>query len=395
MNDIYLVNDTYNLKLNSQNRISSFFDSESYNKNKIGCFCYVLESSWGMYDLTAIDGISDEIFDKINSKRNFYLVLSSMTDSNIKNHIPFLSSKLDDNKISKEKVILLVNRNMSLLDEEVKFVNSDFLLYLIGNDLIEKSNEFYNNLNFLNERRNKRFLSFNRRLNNCWHRVLLLALSSKHNFFENNLISYCLDPTFDTEVLPLKELISLKAQPEGSYNLISQEELHTEMFKLEKKKKNALESFSQSSQSDEFFSLKIHREIVNNYKNTYISLVTETFFYEDDYIVTEKVYKPMSHFHPFIILGSPYTLKYLRSMGFKTFGDFWDESYDEELDNDIRFEKVFNLFLYFNKIPIEELHNLYIEMIPTLKYNYKLLLSYGNKTNFVDSLKRSILDVIE
>jgi len=34
-------------------------------------------------------------------------------------------------------------------------------------------------------------------------------------------------------------------------------------------------------------------------------------------------------------------------------------------------------------------------MIPTLKYNYKLLLSYGNKINFVDSLKRSILDAIE
>ena len=395
MNDIYLVNDTYNLKLNSQNRISSFFDSKSYDKNEIGCFCYVLESSWGMYDLTAIDGISDKIFDKINNERNFYLVLSSMTDSNIKNHISFLCSKLDDNKISKEKVILLVNRNMSLLPDGVKFVNSDFLLYLIGNDLIEKSNEFYNNLDFLNEKRNKRFLSFNRRLNNCWHRVLLLALYSKHNFFENNLISYCLDPTFDTEVLPLKELINLTSQPKGSYNLISQEELHTEMFKLEKKKKNALESFSQSSQSDEFFSLKIHREIVNNYKNTYISLVTETFFYEDDYIVTEKVYKPMSHFHPFIILGSPYTLKYLRSMGFKTFGDFWDESYDEELDNDTRFEKVFNLIMYFNKIPIEELHDLYTGMIPTLKYNYKLLLSYGNKINFVDSLKRSILDAIE
>ena len=87
MNDIYLVNDTYNL--NSQNRISSFFDYKTYDKNEIGCFCYVLESSWGMYDLTAIDGISDEIFDKINNKRNFYLVLSSMTDSNIKNHISF------------------------------------------------------------------------------------------------------------------------------------------------------------------------------------------------------------------------------------------------------------------------------------------------------------------
>ncbi len=396
MNDIYLVNDTYNLKLNLKHFISNFFDSKSYDKKEIGCFCYVLESSWGMYDLFTIDGISDEIVDKINNEKNFYLLLSSMTDSNIKNYISFLHSKLYDNKISKEKVILLVNRNMSLLDDGVKFVNSDFLLYRIGYDLVNKSNEFYNNLDFLNEKRNKRFLSLNRRLNNCWHRVLLLALSSKHNFFENNLISYCFDPTFDEDALPLKELIDLTSQPEGSYNLISQEELHTEMFKLEKMKKNVLESFSLSSKPiHEFFTLEIHRETVNNYKNTYISLVTETFFYEDDYIVTEKVYKPMSHFHPFIILGSPYTLKYLRSMGFKTFGDFWDESYDEEENNDKRFEKVFNLILYFNKIPIEELHDLYVKMIPTLKYNYKLLLSYGNETNFVDSLKRSILDVIE
>ena len=63
--------------------------------------------------------------------------------------------------------------------------------------------------------------------------------------------------------------------------------------------------------------------------------------------------------------------------------------------NDKRFEKIFNLILYFNKIPIEELHDLYVEMIPILKYNYKLLLSYGTTVNLSGSLKRSILDVIE
>ena len=65
------------------------------------------------------------------------------------------------------------------------------------------------------------------------------------------------------------------------------------------------------------------------------------------------------------------------------------------IHNDNRFEKVFNLILYFNKIPIEELHDLYVKMIPTLKYNYKLLLSYGTTVNLSGSLKRSILDVIE
>ena len=58
--------------------------------------------------------------------------------------------------------------------------------------------------------------------------------------FENNLISYCFDPTFDEEALPLKKLINLTTQPEGSYNLISQKDLHIEMDTLVKNKKNVL-----------------------------------------------------------------------------------------------------------------------------------------------------------
>ena len=112
--------------------------------------------------------------------------------------------------------------------------------------------------------------------------------------------------------------------------------------------------------------------------------------YEDDYIITEKVYKPIIHYHPFIVLGSPYTLKHMRSIGFKTFGDFWDESYDEEENNDKRFETVFNLLMKFDKMPIEELHKLYIDMIPTLKYNYDLIVGRGSMKQLTENLGKSI-----
>ena len=153
MNDIYLVKDSYN---SDKNFISNIFNSKLYDKNEVDCFCYVLEPSLGMYDLFTIDGISDEIIDKINNEKNFYLLFNSMGESNIKDQIPFIHSKLDDNKISKEKVIFLISRNMSLLDDEVKFVNSDFLLYFVGCNLVGESNKFYNNLDFLNEKRHKR-----------------------------------------------------------------------------------------------------------------------------------------------------------------------------------------------------------------------------------------------
>jgi hypothetical protein len=82
----------------------------------------------------------------------------------------------------------------------------------------------------------------------------------------------------------------------------------------------------------------------------------------------------------------------MRSIGFKTFEDFWDESYDEEENNDKRFEKVFNLLMKFDKMPIEELHKLYIDMIPTLKYNYDLIVGRGSMKQLTDNLEKSITE---
>jgi phytoene dehydrogenase-like protein len=82
----------------------------------------------------------------------------------------------------------------------------------------------------------------------------------------------------------------------------------------------------------------------------------------------------------------------MRSIGFKTFGDFWDESYDEEENNDKRFEKVFNLLMKFDKMPIEELHKLYIDMIPTLKYNYDLIVERGSMKHLTENLEKNITE---
>jgi hypothetical protein len=43
---------------------------------------------------------------------------------------------------------------------------------------------------------------------------------------------------------------------------------------------------------------------------------------------------------PFVIVGTQGSLRYLRSYGFKTFSDLWDESYDDEPDDHKRIEKI-------------------------------------------------------
>lgn len=48
--------------------------------------------------------------------------------------------------------------------------------------------------------------------------------------------------------------------------------------------------------------------------------------------VTRITMKAMVNWRPFVVLGSPGTLEFLRDLGFRTFHDFWDERYDQETD---------------------------------------------------------------
>ena len=75
---------------------------------------------------------------------------------------------------------------------------------------------------------------------------------------------------------------------------------------------------------------------LDHYKKSYFSLVSETLFggsmVADDahcLQLTEKVYKPIAYCHPFMVLGSCGTLRHLKSIGYKTFPDMFDERYDD------------------------------------------------------------------
>jgi hypothetical protein len=75
------------------------------------------------------------------------------------------------------------------------------------------------------------------------------------------------------------------------------------------------------------------------YKNSLLSVVTETGFAEEGLFITEKTFKPIAAGHPFIILGQPFLLKELNKMGYKTDFAGIDQSYDEIVNPCERFEK--------------------------------------------------------
>ena len=83
--------------------------------------------------------------------------------------------------------------------------------------------------------------------------------------------------------------------------------------------------------------------VMQFYDNSLIHVITETHCYGDFVHVTEKTWKVINFLQPFIVLATKGHLAYLRSLGFKTFHEFWDESYDLIEDHGLRLLAVVDL----------------------------------------------------
>ena len=79
------------------------------------------------------------------------------------------------------------------------------------------------------------------------------------------------------------------------------------------------------------------------YIDTVCSIVSETNDNDHDVFMTEKIWKPILAQHIFIVHGNYLYLQKLREMGFKTFNNYFDESYDLERDPDKSIDKIVSL----------------------------------------------------
>lgn len=87
------------------------------------------------------------------------------------------------------------------------------------------------------------------------------------------------------------------------------------------------------------------------YDSTHFSLVAETQVNGNNLFVTEKTFKPIAYYHPFLIVGQPGVLKFLKENGFETFENIFNEIYDSEIDFQTRFNIVTDNIKYFSYEP--------------------------------------------
>ena len=108
---------------------------------------------------------------------------------------------------------------------------------------------------------------------------------------------------------------------------------------------------------------------LSNYTDAFISLVTETLTEPGTLFCSEKTWRSIIVGHPFMILGSTNALKYLKSLGFKTFSNWIDESYDDYDDLNKKINIIISNLERFNRMSLDELKNIRSEMEPILIHN--------------------------
>ena len=111
------------------------------------------------------------------------------------------------------------------------------------------------------------------------------------------------------------------------------------------------------------------------YRDSYFNIVTETHFYENSLFLSEKIYKPIIYKQPFLVYSSPFSMKRLRTIGYKTFSSIIDESYDLEVDNNKRRKMIELEIERLCNLPLDELHNLYVSIKDILEYNFEYFIN--------------------
>jgi hypothetical protein len=104
------------------------------------------------------------------------------------------------------------------------------------------------------------------------------------------------------------------------------------------------------------------------YNNSYYSLICET--HDHDWFLSEKTAKPLIAQRPFIMFGGQHHLAFLRQLGFHTFDQIIDESYDSEPNKFLRHKQAFAQAIELSKMNPRHVYDV---LSDALEHNRRLI----------------------
>jgi hypothetical protein len=117
------------------------------------------------------------------------------------------------------------------------------------------------------------------------------------------------------------------------------------------------------------------------YNNSSLIYISETIPHSKEFFITEKTIKGLISNRPCVILGCQYFLKHLHNLGFKTWENLIDESYDNEENLKVRIDKSIESANYFIKENVLKSKNKQLLIQQIAEHNRNILFNTDWTTN--------------
>jgi len=308
------------------------------------------------------DVLSSKLLEKIingNGYICFLLVYESTVDHETLDKI---HNYFDQSSIPLNKVILLTNCangkelyiDYCVSTNRKPLLNVEYIgIYLHTSKSIAKDNRYLKIKKSFDKRHIKKFLMLNRRIRD--HRFIFFIHMFKKDLLPQFYMSF--------DKMENREVENKYFDLYEKYNL---DMTKKDLLNLSRTTPLVLDNpnFSTFPMENEWIDTK------NLYSQSFISIVSETNFENNQIHLTEKTFKPILFQQPFIILGPPNTLNFLKKLGFLTFSKFWNEDYDTVVDPVERMKKVVDLVIELSKWSRDDFLQLYAETKKIRQHNY-------------------------
>jgi hypothetical protein len=252
--------------------------------------------------------------------------------------------------------------------EPMRVLNYDFWIARTIGENRERGAELYQMRRQAFEqraaRREKRFISLN--LSPRRHRIMFLLRLIRDGLFDRGFISAGLGFTDDGPHVEAKLRKKLRSYP-GFADL--HDELIPFLDELAAKGPLLLGDVDVPADGGRVREVPWRDTLREEHDRSWFSIVTETAMPGRLWRITEKPLKPLMNFHPLIVLGAPGSLQLIRQLGFRTFGGYFDEAYDEETSPRRRFDMVYAEAVRLCALDEAELLRLEQAVAETLDFN--------------------------
>ena len=122
-----------------------------------------------------------------------------------------------------------------------------------------------------------------------------------------------------------------------------------------------------------------HRTNMLHPKLCNFKVITETVYSQYTFL-TEKTFKAIQTFMPFVVFGNPQTIENLERLGYNTYGKWIDHSYDKIWEFTPRLQALTKEIDRLSNLSPEDWAQMRLEMLPSMIYNYQHLLNNYDRT---------------